>query len=182
MKKIVIGVIGPAREEYPEDGKAAERIEKAAEITGRLIARTGAVVLTGGMDGVMEAACRGAKSAGGLTIGTPGRERGMSNRYVDIEFLTPIGIGDFLFAGTWTCDALIVVPGSAGTMAELCLAYRVKKPVIILKGFDPLYDRLVNKYADQGRFVKILGAESPKEAVAKAGEMARQNLKKGREI
>lgn len=63
-------------------------------------------------------------------------------------------------------------------MAELCLAYRTKKPIIIIEGFDPIYDSLINNYADEGKFIKILGAKSPEEAVSKAIDFAKQNINK----
>jgi len=167
-RRSVIGVIGPARAEYPASAGLVARLERDAEAVGRLLAEAGAVVMTGGTDGVMEASSRGAKLAGGLTLGTPGRVAGSSNRFVDIEILTPVDVGDFLFAGCWTCNAFIVFPGGAGTLAELCLAYRLKKPVVIMQGYDQSYDRLVGGFLDNGKSVKVLGASSPKEAVANA--------------
>ena len=160
-----IGVIGPAKEEYPDNIKEREKIERTAERLGELIAEKGYIIITGGCDGVMEAASRGAKKNGGVVIGTPGRKRGSSNKYVDVEICTPIDIGDFLFAGTWSCDVIIVVPGSAGTMAELCLAYRAKKSIIIIEGIDKTYDDMVNNYIDNGKFVKIYGAKTAEETV-----------------
>ncbi len=180
--KPVVGVIGPASTEYPADRQVAKRMEGEAEEVGRLLAKGGAVVLTGGMDGIMEAAGRGAKAGVGLTVGTPGRARGSSNRFTDIEILTPIGIGDFLFAGSWTCDSLVVFPGGAGTMAELCLAYRLKKPIIIMKGYDRSYDRLAGGYMDNGKLVRLMGASSPQEAARTALQKARQNIKKAGEL
>jgi len=174
MKKIQIGVIGPSIEEYPEDGLLRKKIESAAEKIGELIAEYSMILFTGGCSGVMEAASRGAKNKGGLTVGTPGRERGTSNGYVDVEICTPVDIGDFVFAGTWSCDAIIVIPGSAGTLAELCIAYRAKKPLIILKGFDSQYEKWIDRYIDEGKFVKICGADTPEEAVRKAYTMTRQ--------
>ncbi|MBI2578596.1 MAG: LOG family protein [Candidatus Aenigmarchaeota archaeon] len=176
--KIQVGVIGPAEEEYSSDKKMREKIEITAERLGELVAESGAVLFTGGMSGVMEAASRGAKKKGGLTIGTPGRDRGISNKYVDVEICTPIDIGDFLFAGTWSCDAIIVVPGSAGTLAEMCLAYRAKKPIIVLRGFDEIYEKWIDNYIDEGKFVKILGTETPEEAVEMAIKIAKLNLNK----
>jgi hypothetical protein len=176
--KLVIGVIGPALPEYQRNKKTSGRIEREAEEIGELLAKRGAIVMTGGMDGVMESVCKGARKVGGITIGTPGRARGVSNRFVDIEILTPIDVGDFLFTGSWTCGSIIAFPGGAGTMAELCLAYRLGKPIIIMKGMDPFYDSLVGKYFDNGKVVRFMGAGSPKEAVDKALKAARQDIKK----
>lgn len=173
MRRLQIGVIGPALEEYPQDAALRSKVEDSAEEAGRMIAKSGAILITGGADGVMEAASRGAKQAGGTTIGTPGRMRGTSNEFVDIEILTPIDVGDFLFAGTWSCDAFIVIPASAGTMAEMCLAYRLKKPIIVLKGISQDYDKFVDNYMDEGKFVKIYGANTPQEAVELALKLSK---------
>lgn len=175
MKRLQIGVIGPATEEYPK-GELTKKIEETAEKVGELIAESGAILFTGGCDGVMETASKGAKNKNGIVVGTPGRTRGMSNKYVDVEICTPIDTGDFLFGGTWSCDAFIVIPGSAGTLAEMCLAYRVKKPIVIIKGFDSNYERWINNYIDEGKFVKIIGAETSEEAVNKAIELAKQKV------
>lgn len=180
--KPVIGVIGPAKSEYPKNLELVVRLEKETEEVGRLLAKSGAFVLTGGMDGVMEIACKGAKLGGGTTIGTPGRTRGLSNKYVDIEILTPIDTGDFLFAGNWTSDSMIVFPGGAGTLAELCLGYRLGKTMIIMEGYDPYYEKLVGNFMDNGEIVRLLGASTPEKAVEIALEAARQNIKKPGEL
>lgn len=165
MRRLQVGVIGPGKGEYPQNEELRNKVEKLAEKTGELIAEKNCILITGGMDGAMEAASRGAASRNGTIIGTPGRTRNMSNRYVNVEFLTPIDIGDFLFSGTWSCDAFIVIPGGAGTLAELCLAYRAKKPIVILKNLDKSYDKYIGGYIDEGKSVKIYGAETPQEAV-----------------
>lgn len=167
-RKIQIGVIGPAENEYPKDTDLRNKICDFAEQTGKLLAERGVVVFTGGADGVMELASEGAKEGNGITVGTPGRNRESSNKYVDIEVLTPIDVGDFLFAGTLSCDAMITIPGGAGTMAELCLAYRNKKPIIVIEGINQDYDKLINNYLDGSEMVLIQGAKNPEEAVEKA--------------
>ena len=97
--KIQIGVIGPSKTNYPESLDKAEALEKASEQIGTLLAREGAIVLTGGCSGVMESVSRGADTAGGIGVGTPGPTRLSSNEFVNVEILTPISVGDFLFAG-----------------------------------------------------------------------------------
>lgn len=172
MRKLQIGVIGPAK------GECSEKVEPLAERIGYLLAKENCIVVTGGADGVMEAACRGAKKAGGLTVGTPGRGRGTSNRFVDIEILTPMDIGDFLFAGTWTCDGFIAIPGGAGTLAELCLAYRCRKPVVIMKGFQDFYDSLTGDFLDNRKEVQFSGAETAEDAVRKITEQTKIRLRR----
>jgi len=175
-RKIQIGVMGPAESEYPKDANLKEKICKIAERIGELLAEEGAIVFTGGMDGVMELASKGAKSKGGITIGTPGRTRNLSNKYIDIEVLTPIDVGDFLFAGILSCDAIITIPGGAGTLAEVCIAYRNRKPNIIIEGINPDYDKMINNYLDEGKLILTEGAKTPEEAVKKALELAKKEL------
>lgn len=175
-RKIQIGVMGPAESEYPKDAELRSKIYVIAEKLGELLAEAGAIVFTGGMDGVMELASRGAKSKGGITVGTPGRTRNLSNKYIDIEILTPIDVGDFLFAGILSCDAIITIPGGAGTLAEVCMAYRNKKPNIIIEGINPDYDKMINNYLDEGKLVLTEGAKTPEEAVKKALESAKKEL------
>jgi uncharacterized protein (TIGR00725 family) len=175
-RKIQIGVMGPAEKEYPKDAELKEKICKIAERIGELLAEEGAIVFTGGMDGVMELASRGAKSKGGITVGTPGRTRNLSNKYIDIEVLTPIDVGDFLFAGILSCDAIITIPGGAGTLAEVCIAYRNRKPNIVIEGINSDYDKMINNYLDEGKLILIEGAKTPEEAVKKAIELAKKEL------
>ena len=177
MKKIQIGVMGPALCEYPEDNEIKESITETAEKIGELLAQNNVTVFTGGCDGVMEYALKGAKKANGLTVGVPGRERGVSNQYADVEIITDVDVGSFLFSGILSCDAIIFIPGGAGTLAELCIAYRNKKPCIIIEGFDEWYNNLIGKYLDNGRIIKMFGAKTSEEAVEKAIDLAKQNLK-----
>jgi hypothetical protein len=119
-----IGVIGPE--------KADKNQLEIAEKLGEDIAKRGYVLITGGAGGVMEAASRGAKNYGGITVGTPGKKRLMSNRYVDIEICTPVDIGDFIFAGILSCDLMLVIPGDAGTSAEFFMGIRNKIPMVVI--------------------------------------------------
>lgn len=173
-RKLQIGVMGPAVSEYPQDAKIEKKVCIFAKKIGELLAQRGVVVFTGGMDGVMELASKGAKSKNGITVGTPGRTRGLSNKFVDIEVLTPIDVGDFIFAGILSCDAIITIPGGAGTLAEVCMAYRNKKPNVIIEGINPDYDKLVNNYLDESKQIVTYGAKTPEEAVEKAIKLAKK--------
>jgi uncharacterized protein (TIGR00725 family) len=94
------------------------------------VAERGAVLVCGGLGGAMEAACRGAKEAGGTTLGVlPGVDRGEANPYVDIAVPTGLGQGRNLVI-VHTADALIAVGGGYGTLSEIALALRAGKPVI----------------------------------------------------
>ena len=152
-RKLQIGVMGPAVSEYPRDPKTKKKVCAFAEKIGELLAQRGAIVFTGGMDGVMELASKGAKNKNGITVGTPGRTRNISNKYIDIEVLTPIDVGDFIFAGILSCDAIITIPGGAGTLAEVCLAYRNKKPNVVIEGINPDYDKFINNYLYESKHI-----------------------------
>lgn len=173
-RKLQIGVMGPAVSEYPKDSKTKNKVCSFAERIGELLAEKDIIVFTGGMDGVMELASKGAKNRNGVTVGTPGRTRTMSNKYVDIEVLTPIDVGDFIFAGILSCDAIITIPGGAGTLAEVCLAYRNKKPNVVIEGINPDYDKLIDGYLDESRQIITYGAKTPEEAVEKAIKLAEE--------
>ena len=127
MKKI-IAVIG------------GRRIDKAllaeAEEVGRLIAKSGAILVCGGLGGVMEAASKGAQSEGGLTVGIlPQDNSDRANQYIDIPVTTGLGIGRNVIIAR-TADALIAVGGEYGTLSEIAFALQLKKPVVGIKTWD----------------------------------------------
>ncbi|MCK5239730.1 MAG: TIGR00725 family protein, partial [Candidatus Thorarchaeota archaeon] len=111
----MISVIGGAN----SDSKALE----LAELVGEAIARRGAALVCGGLGGVMEAACKGAKKQGGLTIGLlPTLEKEHANDFIDIAIPTGLGYArNFLVARTG--DAVIAISGSAGTLSEMAIAW-----------------------------------------------------------
>jgi uncharacterized protein (TIGR00725 family) len=100
-----------------------------AEAAGRRLAELGAIVVTGGRFGVMEAACRGAKQAGGQTVGIlPGLDRSDANAFLDLSL--PTGLGELrngLVARS--ADAVVAVGGAWGTLAEIAFARGAGKPV-----------------------------------------------------
>ena len=107
--------------------------EERAEEVGRLLAERGCVVVTGGRGEVMAAACRGAKAAGGTTIGIlPGETRDEANEWVDHAVVTGIGHGRNL-AVVASGDAVIAVGGSWGTLAEIGFARTLGREVVILE-------------------------------------------------
>jgi uncharacterized protein (TIGR00725 family) len=118
----LIGVIGGAT---PTKAELA-----TAEAVGRGLAEAGAALVCGGRGGVMEAACRGAKSAGGLTIGIlPGTDRSEANPYVDVPIVTGIRCARNLII-TRTAQAVIAVGGSYGTLSEIAFALSFGTPVV----------------------------------------------------
>ena len=112
-------------------GSGAEHEGRAEEV-GRLLAERGCTVVTGGLDEVMAAAARGAKAAGGTTIGIlPGEGRAGANEWLDHVVVTGIGHARNL-AVVASGDAVIAVGGSWGTLAEIGFAMRLGRPVVIL--------------------------------------------------
>jgi uncharacterized protein (TIGR00725 family) len=113
-------------------GSGAEHEERAEEV-GRLLAERGAVVVTGGRGEVMAAASRGAKSAGGTTIGVvPGETRAEANEWADHVVVTGIGHARNL-AVVASGDAVIAVGGRYGTLAEIGLALTLGRRVVVLE-------------------------------------------------
>src|SRR2546428_13320152 len=105
-----------------------------AEETGRLLAQRGAIVVCGGLGGVMEAVARGAKANGGTTVGIlPGADPAAANAYIDIPLATGLGeMRNFLIVRT--AHALIAIGGGVGTLSKIALARRIREPVIWVHG------------------------------------------------
>ena len=123
-----VAVVGP--------GEASDAELAVAEEVGGRLAAGGAVLVCGGLGGVMEAACRGAKSKRGMTIGLlPGLDRSAANGWVDVAI--PTGLGE-LRNGliVRACDALIAIGGGEGTLSEIALALRDGRPVIGIGTFE----------------------------------------------
>jgi uncharacterized protein (TIGR00725 family) len=129
------------------------------------VARRGAVLVTGGLGGVMEAASQGAKAGGGLVIGIiPQDEMAEANTYCDAVVATGLGHArDFLTA--YSADAVVVVEGGAGTLIEVAAAYQKKIPIVALKGTGGIADSIIDTYIDDRKIEKILGENSPENAV-----------------
>jgi len=119
---LLIAVIGGSTA-TPDEEMAAERV-------GQALAHAGAVLVCGGRGGVMEAACRGANSAGGLTIGIlPGTTREQANPYVDIPIVTGMGEARNAII-VRSARAVIAIGGGYGTLSEIALALAFGVPVI----------------------------------------------------
>ena len=114
-------------------GNASAEIYEMATTVGREAARRGWIVITGGLSGVMEAAPRGAREAGGLTVGIlPGGDRREANPYIQVAVATHIRHArNSIIAHT--ADALIAVDGEYGTLSEIALGLKLGKPVIGLR-------------------------------------------------
>jgi uncharacterized protein (TIGR00725 family) len=113
-------------------GSGAEHVQRAEEV-GCLLAERGCTVVCGGLGDVMAAAARGAKAAGGTTIGIlPGESRGDANEWIDHVVVTGIGHGRNL-AVVASGDAVIAVGGRWGTLAEIGFARVLGRPVVVLE-------------------------------------------------
>jgi uncharacterized protein (TIGR00725 family) len=113
-------------------GSGSEHEARAEEV-GRLLAERGCTVVTGGLGEVMAAAARGAKSAGGTTIGIlPGESRSTANEWIDHAVVTGLGHARN-FAVAASGDGVIAVGGSWGTLSEIAFAMRLDRPVVILE-------------------------------------------------
>lgn len=127
-KKLLVSVIGGH-----ESDEAASSL---AEKIGAIIAEEGAVLVCGGLTGIMEAACKGAKSKGGLTVGIiPGEDKREANDFVDIVIPTGMGYSrNALVAGS--ADLLVALPGKYGTLSEIAFALNAKKGVYGFGAWD----------------------------------------------
>ena len=128
LDRVVIGVIGSAL-------ASGKPYDEAMEV-GRLAASKGAFVLTGGLGGVMEAACKGAKDAGGQTIGIlPGFDTRDANAYIDIPIVTGLNHARNIIV-VRTSDVLIAVGGEYGTLSEIAFALKLGKTVVGLGSWE----------------------------------------------
>ena len=151
-KNILIAVIG--------GGDCSPQAAVLAEEVGREIARRGAVLVCGGLGGVMEAACKGASREGGLTIGIlPGENRQDANPYVQIPIVTGIGRARNV-AVVKSAQAVIAIDGSYGTLSEIGHALQSGIPVIGLNTWTLSRDGQTD--------TSIIPADDPKDAVSKA--------------
>jgi uncharacterized protein (TIGR00725 family) len=138
-------------------GRATATQYALAEEVGRLIAQMGAILVCGGLSGIMAAAARGAKSAEGTTVGIlPGHDRSEANEYIDYVVCTGMGHARNL-AVVSSGDAVIAVGGEFGTLSEVGLAAKLGRPVVLLDSW-----RLQREEGTEGLWY----ASSPREAVA----------------
>ena len=153
MRPVFISVIGTG-------DTATDRDRALAEEVGRLLAQNGAAVVCGGLNGVMEAACKGAKSAGGLTVGLlPGTDPADANPWVDIPVPTGLGYARnsiVVKAG----QAVIAIGGAFGTLSEIGHAIADGKTVVGIETWE-----LARRGKTDSHIVR---ASSPADAVEKA--------------
>jgi uncharacterized protein (TIGR00725 family) len=153
-----IAIAGPGSAEAPE--------LEAAEEAGAAVAEAGAGLVCGGLGGVMEAACRGARSRGGLTVGLlPGSDREAANGWVVVA--VPTGLGEARNAlVVRAADAVVAIGGGWGTLSEIALALKTGVPVVGVGTWEPAIAGTVPE--------GIIAADGPREAVAEALARARR--------
>jgi uncharacterized protein (TIGR00725 family) len=148
----------PVRITVVGGGSCDETTALSAERIGEAIARRGGILVCGGLGGVMEAAARGAKRAGGLTIGILPGERGEdANEHIEIPIATGLGEARNV-VNVRAADAVVAVAGRYGTHSEIALALGMGIPVVAFGAWSELGD--------------VIQADSPEGAVAKAFELA----------
>jgi uncharacterized protein (TIGR00725 family) len=160
---IYVGVVGP--------DPAPDPVSRQAEEVGRLVARAGAVLVCGGLGGVMEAAARGAAAEGGTSIGLlPGASRGAANPYLTLSI--PTGMGEMRnVLVVRASDAVIALAGEFGTLSEIAFALKTGVPVVGLETWE---------LAKAGQRVEpFVLAGSPEEAVREALRLADEAARRG---
>ncbi len=159
VRKLQIAVIG-----YNKDG-CTDIAANAAYEVGKEVALAGAVLVCGGLGGVMESACRGAKENGGTTIGIiPQEEFSYANQHCDVVICTGIGYArDFIVA--FSADGIIAVGGGVGTLIEMGVAYMTKKTIVAMAGSGGVADMYGGKFLDERNRVPITVAKDARAAV-----------------
>lgn len=158
-----IGVIGSG-------GRIDEDVAKAAQEIGSRIAEGGGVVICGGKGGVMEWACKGAVSRGGLTVGLLPESHTLEiNKFVRMPI--PTGMDEARNYLIVRCsDVVIALAGGWGTLSEIALGMDVGKPVVVLKGFGGVSDRLSGWSLLDNKIFEL--ASTPEQAVELAFTLA----------
>ena len=159
MRKFQIAVVG-----YNKD-RCTEQARNIAYEVGKEVARAGAVLICGGLGGVMESACKGAKEINGFTIGIiPQEEFSFANGFCDVVICTGIGFArDFIIASS--ADGIIAIGGGVGTLIEMSAGYMSKKAIVAIAGSGGVADTYAGKYLDERNRVPIMLAKDARSAV-----------------
>jgi len=157
--KATVSVIGTSE---IEDDKRQMIID-----LGELLAKNHYAIACGGLSGVMEAVCEGAKKAGGLTIGIiPYKEKRFANKFVDIVIPVPFSQARnivVVLAG----DICVAIGGKAGTLSEMCFAWIYEKPIIAMTNIEGWSSKIAAQKIDNRREDIIHDAKSPEEVLKK---------------
>jgi len=154
QRKPIVAVIGAS--------KCSKKLRDMAAVVGKYVAENDGVLVCGGMGGIMEGAARGAKEAGGTTIGIlPSVDRADANPYIDLAIPTGFGEARNLLV-VRTADAVVAFPGKFGTLSEMAFALQARKPVISISAW---------KLGEE-----IIQMDDPLEAAEKAMTLARESM------
>ena len=161
--KATISIIGTSEIDKPT--------QKIVIALGELLAKNNYAIACGGLSGVMEAVCKGAKKFGGLTIGIiPFKEKSFANNFVDIVIPVPFSQARnivVVLAG----DACIAIGGKAGTLSEMCFAWIYEKPIIAMSNIEGWSSKIASQKIDDRRSDIIHEAKSPKEVLTKLNQL-----------
>jgi uncharacterized protein (TIGR00725 family) len=162
LKKLQIGVIGYNSSSSIQINQTT--LTLAYEV-GKIIAKRNAILVSGGLGGVMEYSCKGAKDQGGFTIGIiPYEDSNQANDYCDAVICTGIGLSrDFIVAHS--SDGIISVGGGVGTLIELCVGYMTKKPMVAIRNSGGVSDIYGGKFLDERNRILIETRNDPISAV-----------------
>ena len=179
-----VGVIGSAgSEEYLKHWKPAKGLMQSMRRIGQLLGDKGATIITGGGGGIMSEVSKEGIKRDSITIGlfNNHHDRGVGDIYT-------VGLTTGMFEGgpeyllPLCSDVIIAVSGGAGTLNELSVAYRNKVPVVLLKGYGGMVDKIIpllyeNKYLDERKRTKFFIVQTPEEAVATAIKVGEKRLR-----
>lgn len=174
-RKFQIGVMGSAA-----DLKYTKKVEKIAEEVGKLVAESGNITVYGAekdYDSLSTAATRGAKKAGGITVGvTYGKGKDIFDKEGNTDVIICSGLergGGREFVLVNSCDGIIVISGGSGTMNEMLIAYQLNIPIVVITGTGGWADKMAGKYFDARERIKAIPAKTPKIALAKILKLIR---------
>ncbi len=172
---IYVSVIGKGQR--PGDPPLPENTVNLAREVGRLLAEAGAVMVCGGLGGVMEAAAQGVAAAGGVSIGILPGERAQANSYLTYALAGGIGfLRNHVVVNSG--NAVIMIGGGNGTLQEVTIAHDAHRPVVIMAGSGGWADRIVpllaDGYLDERRETVIRVGYTPREVVDIALQLARE--------
>jgi len=159
MRKFQIAVIG-----YNKENCSDEAAKLALQV-GREIARSGSILICGGLGGVMEAACKGAKENNGITVGIiPQQEFSFANQFCDIVICTGMGFARDVLVAT-SADGIIAVGGGVGTLLELAVGYMIKKTMVVVSGSGGVSESYAGQFLDGRKLTPLILANDAYSAV-----------------
>jgi hypothetical protein len=168
-RKYQIGVMGSAA-----DTKYSKKMSDIAEKIGQLLAERSAIVIYGAekdCDSLSTVAARGAKKAGGITVGiTYGKGKNIWDKEGNTDVIICSGLergGGREFVLVNSCDGIIAVSGGSGTMNEMLVAYQLNIPIVVVRGTGGWSDKMAGKYFDNRKRQKAIPAKNADEAVEK---------------